>query len=1126
MIYKKEVIDMSYTHLQVHSGYSLMKSTIQIPSLVKKAKSLGFTSLALTDEGVMSGAVSFYQACREEGIKPIIGMRLSVTYKNEEFPLTLLAKNKQGYQALLQLSSQLQLQSEPLEMNNIKDAAPHVAAVLTVSDTSWASSILHQTFERMEEELKDWTSVFQDFYLGVKDYGVQFERQLHKPLKEWSERHSIPVTVMNDVRYLLQEDAAAYRALRAIDQSTQSDWKDDSFEHHQYLKSPEEMKVYFNDFWPEVLKANERIVGLCNVSIDIDQQLLPNFPLNGGQNADEFLKKICFEKLNEKYSDRFYEAKSRLEDELAVIMNMKFSDYFLIVWDFVEYARNKGIKAGPGRGSAAGSIVSYLLGITRIDPLAYGLLFERFLNPERITMPDIDIDFPDDRRDEVIEYVAGKYGKEHVAQICTFGTFATRSVLRELFKVFQVEESDREFILKNIPSGASQPLKEVVKNSHPLKEYIRSSAQLQKVFQVAAKLEGLPRHVSTHAAGVVISEQPLSYYTALMQGQDHVHLTQMAMGDLEAIGLLKMDFLGLRNLSLIRKIEDKIRKYKDKSFTSEAITLNDQKTFTLLQKGWSNGVFQLESQGMKGVLKRLKPTHFEDVVAVNALYRPGPMEYIPLYIKRKHGEEAVQYPHPDVKPILEKTFGVLVYQEQIMQVAQKIAGYSLGEADLLRRAVSKKQKSILEHQQQQFVQRSIKNGYEEQVADQLFEWIVRFSNYGFNRSHAVAYSVISYQLAYLKAHFPAIFIAELMNSTLGDREKLAVFIREAKEFGLKVKSPSVNQSFSYAIDESGSIRIGFLSIKGVGYQASQAIIEERINGPYKHLNDFCLRVPSKEISRATIESLIMAGAFDELQQNRASLLASIDQALEQGELFKEFQDQPGLFSSDLELEGEVTVMDPFPALKQLSMEKDVLGTYLSSHPLEEHRKELNTQGYMTLSESLKKGSFPRAKTAAVVNEMKEIRTKRGDPMSFLTLSDETNEVDAVLFPEAHREAKKWLNENQLALIEGKVEDRNGKKQWVINKIYPFNEEDFPTQDEKRLFIKTSIAEKQEVIARLRKLAAYFPGNTPVIIFTSEDRKTVQLDELFALSASESCLDKLYEFFGEASVVLRDARQNH
>ncbi|UOQ94123.1 DNA polymerase III subunit alpha [Halobacillus shinanisalinarum] len=1110
---------MSFTHLHVHSGYSLMNSTIQIPSLVRKAKELGFTALALTDDNVMSGAVTFYKTCVEEGIKPLLGMRVHLEYKGETFPIVLLAKNSAGYQKLLSISTMKQTTQDQLSLSDLPKRTDNLAAVITVSDTSWGQSIINGMVDRVEEDLSEWHTYFNDLNLGVKDYGVRVERQLHQPLKEWSSLKGIPVTAMNEVRYLEPSGSDAYYCLRAIDNGEKYAL-DAHRGSHEYLKAPGEVEDYYTEWWPEVLETNQRIVQSCDVQLDFDQQLIPAFPVPVGRTSDEYLRSLCEQELDSKYSKNKEEAKARLNHELDVIMSMQFSDYFLIVWDFIDYAKKAGMEAGPGRGSAAGSIVSYLLGITQVDPLHYKLFFERFLNPERITMPDIDIDFPDDRRDEVIGYVANKYGSQHVAQICTFGTFASRSVLRELFKTMSVDHSDAAFILKYIKGGSSNTLKQQVQKSEPLKEYVRSSPHLQKVFQMATQLEGLPRHMSTHAAGVVISEEPLVRHTALMQGQNNVYLTQMAMGDIESVGLLKMDFLGLRNLSMMRRIEKKIQNYRNRNFSIETIPLDDESTFELLKQGRTNGVFQLESQGMKGVLQRLRPTHFEDVVAVNALYRPGPMEYIPVYINRKHGVEDIDYPHEDLQPILQSTFGVLVYQEQIMQVAQKLAGYSLGEADLLRRAVSKKQRELLVQQRQQFVTSSIAIGYLENVASELFDWIVKFASYGFNRSHAVAYSVISYQLAYLKAHYPSYFLAELINSTIGDRDKLSTHLREAKDLSAKLKEPSINHSHSYARDEHGSIRLGFLSIKGVGFQAAQAIIEARKEGLFKHLNDFCLRVPSKEVSRSVIESLIMAGAFDELQQNRASLLASIDQAMEQGELFKEFQDQPGLFSSDLDMGGKEVSIEPLPILQQLTMEKEVLGTYLSEHPLEVHRPQLIQKKFITLNDAIRQQQPKSVKAAVVIEQIKEIRTKRGDPMSFLTISDETAEVDAVLFPDVYRGARLWIDSQMLAIIEGKVEERNGRKQWVITTISHFDEQGYENKPSQRLFIKTTISDESKALARLNKLSSYFPGNTAVLLFRSDDRKTYQLGESYSLNVSEECLRKLYEFFGTSSVALR------
>ena len=1106
---------MPFTHLQIQSAYSLMKSTIKIEPLVKQAAEMGFDSLALTDEEVMSGSVAFYQACIEHGIKPIMGLKLTIRTDSGDFKTLLFAENNQGYQNLMKLSSWVQTQSITPELDKVSKYTDGLIAIVITSDSPWADDIAKGELEALGSEIPQWQNAFSasDFYLSVQDFDLHQELPLHKFLKPWSEQNDVPVVAISDVRYIHKEDAEAFHCLRAIEEGSQL--PDGTLDDHRYLKTGEEMERFFEDWWPEAVDATHRIKERCHVTIDLDQQLIPSYPTPEGKTADEFLKELCFDALDRHYLDNKKSAINRLNHELQVIQSMKFSDYFLIVWDFIAYARNKGIHAGPGRGSAAGSIVAFLLDITQVDPLEYDLLFERFLNPERINMPDIDIDFPDHRRDEVIQYVAEKYGRHHVAQICTFGTFGSRSVLRDLFKVLAIDESDATFILKQIPKTSNEPLIELVKQSNDLKDYIRNASYLKRLFQVATKLEGLPRHVSTHAAGVIISEQPLVQYTALMSGQGQAYLTQLAMGDLEKIGLLKVDFLGLRNLTFIEKIEQKIQRFEHQGFSASTIPFDDEVTFQLLQEGRTNGVFQLESQGMKNVLKRLKPTHFEDVVAVNALYRPGPMDYIPTYINRKHGKENVKYPHPDITPILQPTFGVLVYQEQIMQVAQTVAGYSLGQADLLRRAVSKKQAQVLEEQRIAFVRGCLQQGYTEEIADQLFDWIVKFSNYGFNRSHAVAYSIISYKLAFMKAHYPTYFLSELMNAQIGDKEKVSLYIREARDMNIPVFAPSINKSLIATKDENQSIRVGLLAIKGVGYQAAQLIIEERKNGYYRGLNDFCLRLVSKVISRSVIESLLLAGAFDEFDDNRAKLLASVDQALEQAELFKEFQDQPELFGSDFHM-GDTLEVEPFPQLKKLSLEKEVLGTYLSEHPLSIHRQSFDEQGYSTLAQAAKV-KRKQVKVAGVIESIKEIRTKRGESMAFVTLSDEAGELDGVLFPDVYRDVRPWVEEQLLVLLNGKMEERRDRTQLIINKAERF-EESSKEPDPERLFVKVQIANEREAIERLKKLTQYFPGNTPIVIFRAEDRKTYQLD--YGVKVSDEFMSKLNDLFGEESIALR------
>src|SRR5690625_3818535 len=564
---------------------------------------------------------------------------------------------------------------------------------------------------------------------------------------------------------------------------------------NRHLRSSEEMKLIYDDFWPEPFNNTKVIQQTCNVTFELNKTLLPTYPTPNDVSAHKYLEQLCWESVGEKYHKVTKDVRNRLTYELEVIQSMGFSDYFLIVWDFVQYAKNSNILVGPGRGSAAGSIVAFILGITEVDPLKYNLLFERFLNPERISMPDIDIDFADDRRDEVIQYVREKYGDDHVAQIATFGTFGARSLLRELFKTMGIDQQDSYYILNFIPSHTSQSITDSIKKSRELKDYIKNSKKLKLLFKIAIILEGLPRHIYTHAAGVVISEKPLTNHVPLTKGTNETNLTQFQMDDLEAIGLLKMDFLGLRNLTFIDQILKSISYRTNQSVSINHIPTEDSKTFKLLQEGRTNGIFQLESQGMRQVLRKLRPTNFEDIVAVNALYRPGPMDYIDTYIERKASNEDVHYIHSELKSILEKTYGVLIYQEQIMQITHKIAGFSLGEADILRRAISKKSSSIINDQKQAFVNGCLKNGYDRSIAEEIFLWIKRFSNYGFNRSHAVAYSKISYQLAYLKANYPKDFLAELLSSVGNQKEKVSQYIKEAKDLNIEVLPPSINKSF-------------------------------------------------------------------------------------------------------------------------------------------------------------------------------------------------------------------------------------------------------------------------------------------------------------------------------------------
>lgn len=1112
---------MSYTHLQVKSGYSLMNSTITIPKLVERAQELNFNALALTDEEVLYGVIPFYRACKSYGIKPIIGMSMRILDNKEEIiPCILLAKNNAGYQQLIKLSTAIQQESmDGMKLNALQEVAGELICVVPVNHLKITHLFQHQHTD-IVGYFKQWQALFAegDFYLGIQEK----DEAIFALVKAFHEASDVPVTAINDVVYLEEKDAIAFDCLQAMKTGNQWGMKiTDSTIKNRHLRSESEMEAYFGSIWPEVLEETVAITGKCNVVIDFEQRLLPSFPVPEETNADNYLEKLCWEKVEERYQTVTEAMKERLSYELHVIQSMKFSDYFLIVADFIGYAKANQIVVGPGRGSSAGSIVAYILGITDVDPMEYGLLFERFLNPERRTMPDIDVDFSDARRDEVIAYVQEKYGAEHVAQIITFGTFAARSLIRELIKTMDVDGQDANFILREIPLQSTKRIAELVKESEELYRYVKTSPKLKLLFAVAVILEGLPRHISTHAAGVVISEKPLIEHVPLTVGANDTHLTQFPMNDLEAIGLLKMDFLGLRNLTLLEKVIQSITYTGAKPITLEEIPEDDARTYELLRSGQTNGVFQLESQGMKQVLTELMPSRFEDIVAVNALYRPGPMDFIPVYIARKHGKEEVTYPHPDLKPILAHTFGVLVYQEQIMQIANRIAGFTFGEADMLRRAVSKKKQAVMDAQKEAFIQGCLNNGYKLSVAEEIFSWIVKFSNYGFPRSHAVAYSKISYQLAFLKAHYPASFFAELLSASRSQYDKLHLYTQELKALGLEVLPPHINRSYGkYSVEEK-RVRMGLSSIKSLGNQAIGEIIRARKSGPFKNLFDFCLRTSSKLVNRKTIENLILVGAFDETYPNRASLLSSIEQAMEQGELFKEFQGGSNLFQDQIELDAEYVEIDDFSQVKKLADEKELLGMYVSSHPLKEYRKQLRVNGQVSLGQAAKMIGKRNLNVTVIIQAIRVIRTKRGDKMAFLTIDDEQTEMEAVIFPDVFREISSWLQEEMLVSLEGKVESRNNKLQMVINSVKPFHQEALQSDYEQRLFIKVENMTNQQALQIIEKVAERYPGGALVIIYDGQKKQSYRLANTYRLYPDNHCLKELNRYFGSGNVVLQN-----
>ena len=1066
---------VSFIHLHVYSAFSLLTSTASVEQLVMDAKAKGYKALALTDRNVMYGAVSFYKECLKQSIKPIMGLTVDVIseeQKDEAYPLVLLAKNQTGFQHLLKITSTVQTKSlKGIPIKWLKHYSDGLFALTPGTEGEIESALQDGENEKAARVLNLYQQLFgnDSFYISLQNHQIPIEQSLNQKLIDFANNHQVKLVATNQVFYLQKEDSFAHECLLSIKNGDKlQDQERQRLDSDQYyLKTPNEMTELFADL-PNLLENTLKIAEECNVMIELHKSKLPKFPTEMDQTPENFLEELCWKGFNERIRKPDEEAKKRLKYELSIIHKMKFSDYFLIVWDFMKFAREAGILTGPGRGSAAGSLVAYTLYITDVDPIEHQLLFERFLNPERISMPDIDIDFPDHRRDEVIQYVVKKYGQLHVAQIITFGTLAAKAALRDVGRVFGLNTKELDQLSRMIPSKLGITLSEALKESASLKNFVNESSQNRQLFETALRLEGLPRHISTHAAGVVISEQPLVEVIPIQNGHDQIFLTQYSMEYLEELGLLKIDFLGLRNLSLIESILKSIFRKTGKQLDIKTIPMDDPSTYQLISSGQTTGVFQLESEGMRNVLKRLQPNRFEDIVAVNALYRPGPMENIPHFIDRKHGREKVVYPHPNLKPILENTYGVIVYQEQIMQIAATMAGFTLGEADLLRRAVSKKQREVLDQERAHFISGAEQKGYERVTANQIYDLIVRFANYGFNRSHAVAYSFISYQLAYLKAHYSVHFMASILTSASGNEGKIAQYIRELNQMNVSVLPPSINRSGYTFLAEEEAIRYSLSAIKGVGIAALKEIFRARKTKKFVDLFDFCMRVSGKIVNRKTIEALIYSGSFDEFGEDRAILLASLDVALEHAQLVMPIEGEQGdLFANvEFNIRPKYMVVEPIQEEDKLRLEKEVLGFYLSSHPVSIYEKFLSQLNITFLYEFIPPKNYGKA--VVYIGEMKKIRTKKGEQMAFFTMSDQTGEMEAVVFPNVLKKMATILQQGNILVVEGKIEERQGKIQFIVQKGQDIKEaiHSIPANKSK-LYLK--IPKEQETVEHLQNL---------------------------------------------------------
>ncbi|ADH98856.1 DNA polymerase III subunit alpha [Salisediminibacterium selenitireducens] len=1125
---------MAYAHLHVHTEFSLLSSLIRIDDLTEQASSQGFTALAMTDLNNIYGAVSFYRACRARGIKPILGVELSMERlslnSGRDVPTSLLlyAKSFRGYQSLVRLVTMAcAREAEPyVTMDELEAEGEELVVISPFSEGRMQLLAEEGRDEEASAFLKTIRNVFgeEDVYVEIQNHWLRWERERMQRIRKWLTNERVPVVATNHVHALEPDQFGALQTLQAIKDGVRIEEIDESLRApDMYLKNEEEMREQFAK-WNTALDVTEEIVAKCEVELPLGGQILPSYPVSDGETAASLLRNWCEKGLYERYHAPEEKHRERLEKELQVIHDMGYEDYFLIVADFMDYAHRNGILTGPGRGSAAGSLVAYLLRITDVDPILYDLLFERFLNPERVSMPDIDIDFSDLDRDQVIHYVHERYGASKVAQIVTFGTLAAKAALRDTARVLGIPTADVDRLSKLIPARPNMTITAALEEAPAFNKAIREMPKGDLLLKTALDIEGIARHTSIHAAGVVMSKDPLTDIVPLQPSNDGLTITQFPMGDLEDLGLLKMDFLGLRNLSFMERIAETVKEKTGEALDLTRLPLEDERMFALLGKGETNGIFQLESQGMRRVLKQLKPERFEDIVAVNALYRPGPMEQIPLYIRRKNGEEPVTYPHEDLREILAPTYGVMIYQEQIMQIASKMAGFSLAEADMLRRAVSKKKKEELERSRTLFVEGAVGRGYAEDEATRVYELIERFANYGFNRSHAVAYSMISCRLAWLKTVHPEAFMAALMEQSVHAPDKLVRYIAEAKQMGLRVSGPSVQRSSRRFTVNNGEIVMALQVIRHTGHHAAAEIIRAREEeGPFGSLFDFCKRVSLKIVSRKTVESLIMAGAMDDFGVDRTSLFASLEDAFQFGdedaEGFSLFEQEEG--EPDYRQGGRMTLMD------KLDEEREVMGFYLSGHPVEDDLELLKTYKRQSILEAMGVASEKMTvRLAGMIEHIRLIRTKKGDQMAFVSMSDETGAMDITVFPEQLKHYQMALKKNGLIFTEGKMQWRNDAWNLILDKAVSLEtlrsrvkEEAQPT-----LYIRFSHAqEKEGVPNKVEALLQDTPGEVPVVLKFESTGEVRKLSELWNVKVDESLLLKLEGLLGKKNLFFRPSR---
>lgn len=1149
-----------FVHLHVHSEYSLLDGACRIPQLVEKAAGMGMKSLAITDHGVMYGVIDFYKACRKAGIKPILGCEVYTArrshkdrdprYDADQGHLILLAENNTGYKNLIKLVSlgftDGYYYKPRIDYDLLAEHSEGLIALSSCLAGDIPSLILDHQYEKARELALRLESIMGkgNFYLELQHNDLREQQIVNAQLIKMSKETGIPLVATNDVHYINREDAKTQEILmciqtgKTIEDPDRLRFETDEF----YLKSAEEMWEHFAGC-PEALENTVRIAERCNVEIVFGQLHFPSYDVPEGYTPFEYLKYQCDLGYKRRYGDNMEHYK-RLEYELSVIRQMGYVDYFLIVWDFIKYARDHGIMVGPGRGSAAGSLVAYCLGITNVDPIKHDLIFERFLNPERISMPDIDIDFCYERRQEVIDYVVRKYGEDRVAQIITFGTMAARAAVRDVGRALGIPYNEVDRVAKMIPMvpGKHISIEDAIESNPELKNLYNSSKAIRELLDMAKSLEGMPRHASTHAAGVVISSRPITDLVPLYRNEDLIS-TQFPMTTLEELGLVKMDFLGLRTITVIRDAVDLIRENRGITIDMDQIDYNDPAVYEMLSNGETAGVFQLESQGMTQFFRELQPSNIEDIIAGISLYRPGPMDQIPQYIRNKRNPELITYPTEKLKPILDVTYGCMIYQEQVMRVCRDLAGYSLGRSDLVRRAMAKKKKDVMDAERKNFVYGltddngnvvipgAIRNGVDEKVAHMIFDQMEDFASYAFNKSHAAAYAYVGYQTAWLKCHYPVEYMAALLNSFVGNLNKISQYVRECKRMGIEVLAPDINESQGGFSVARGKIRFGLAAVKHVGENLVNSIIEEREkNGQFRSFVDFCERMEGKDLNKRAIESLIKCGAFDSFGVYRSQLMASYEKIMDRVSAKKK-NTMAGQFSLfDVMPEEDTAITIEWPQIEEydkrllLAMEKDMLGLYLTGHPLDvfedQIRRHVTHYSYeFEVSEEgqheskLSDNQFVRI--AGIVADVKTISTKNNRLMAFVMVEDLYGQVEVVVFPGVYEECARFLEPDSQIWVEGRInlkEDEQAKILANLVKPLALDQEPENGNPDEVSNENESTAESQDNITAINQE----PREKIIKIMFSEDVPEIKRRAVLALLKYFTGHDRVYIYLQDAS----------